>query len=167
MDALLAQGGPLSVRGPSGDVLLPESPDVPLLLVAGGTGITQVCAIIDELAEVEARAPVTVLWCTDTDEDLYCRAELEALSAGWLHFECVADARRDAGNAGLLRLAALARAATIPGDYATPACWILLAGSPGFVHTAHDVIAGAGVDAAHVHSDVFAYAPRPARPVDR
>jgi CDP-4-dehydro-6-deoxyglucose reductase, E3 len=163
MDELLAAGKPLNVQGPSGDVCLPDDPAMPLLLIAGGTGISQVCAMLDELSIVRSRAPVRVLWCADSDDDFYCRMELEQLRAPWLRFECVADARRDAWNAGMCRIADLG-AATGAHEEADPrAPWTLLAGSPGFVHAACDVLAAAGVEQARLHSDVFAWAPRPVR----
>jgi CDP-4-dehydro-6-deoxyglucose reductase len=164
MDELLESGKPLRMRGPFGNVTAPADPDVPLLLIAGGTGISQVCSILDELALTTARAPVTMLWCVDDAVELYCRAELEALDRTWLHAEWIVDPRRDAGNAGLRRIAAIAVA---PARHASRVDWILLGGSPGFVYAALDVLEAAGVDPERVHSDVFAYAPRPARALAR
>jgi ferredoxin-NADP reductase len=116
--------------------------------------------MLDELAATPARAPVTVLWCVDAVAELYCRDDLESLDVPWLHTECIVDPRRDADNAGLQRIAVLATDdATLTG--AQRARWILLAGSPGFVYAALDVLEACGIDSARVHSDVFAYAPRP------
>jgi len=160
MDELLERGGLLTVRGPAGDVTLPDADDLPLLLVAGGTGISQVCALIDELAEKPTRAPVTVLWCADAAEDLYCRAELEAVRQAWLQLECTVDSRRGPDNAGMRRIAEIGR--HLAADAAPTAPWILLAGSPGFVYAASDALTGTGVDAACLHADAFAWAPRSA-----
>ena len=106
------------------------------------------------------RAPVTVLWCADTEADLYCRTELAMMAGDGVRIECVADPRRDAANAGLRRATELARAAAASTG---ARCWILLGGSPGFVHAAADALADAGIDPHLLHSDVFAYAPRAAR----
>jgi CDP-4-dehydro-6-deoxyglucose reductase, E3 len=163
MDELLAAGNPLNIRGPSGNVCLPDDPATPLLLIAGGTGISQVCAMLDELSIVRSRAPVHVLWCADSDDDLYCRMDLEQLRAPWLRIECVADARRDAENAGLRRIAGLGAMTSGHAEADRPAPWTLLAGSPGFVHAACDALAATGVEQARLHSDVFAWAPRPER----
>jgi len=160
MDELLERGGPLAVRGPAGDVMLPDAEDLPLLLVAGGTGISQVCALIDQLAVQPARASVTVLWCADAAEDLYCRAELDAVRRPWLQFDCIVDARRGPDNAGMVRIAEIAQ--RMMADPVATAPWVLLAGSPGFVYAASDALTGAGVAAAHLHADAFAWAPRPA-----
>ena len=163
LDELLAAGRPLIVRGPSGDVFMPDDPEIPMLLIAGGTGIAQVCAILDEVGEHESRAPVTVLWCADADDELYCRSRLEAVRAPWLHVEFIVDARRDAANAGLRRIGDLAASAAARHRGA-PAGWILLAGSPGFTYAACDVLVAASIDESRIHSDVFAYAPRPRAP---
>lgn len=163
LDELLAAGRPLIVRGPSGDVFMPDDPGIPMLLIAGGTGIAQVCAILDEAGAHESRAPVTVVWCAEADDEFYCRSRLDAIRSPWLHVECIVDARRDAANAGLRRIRELAT--TAPARHgAAPAGWILLAGSPGFAYAACDVLAAAGIDESHIHSDVFAYAPRPRAP---
>jgi CDP-4-dehydro-6-deoxyglucose reductase len=155
MDELLDHGTAFTISGPSGTVLLPEPVDRPLLLVAGGTGIAQVHALLDALVRQPPTQPVTVLWLVDQPADLYCRAELEALDAPWLQLHCNADSRRDATNPGLRTLRELAeRARTAP----VPP-WIMLSGSPGFVHTAFRILRAAGVAAAHVHADVFAWAP--------
>jgi CDP-4-dehydro-6-deoxyglucose reductase len=161
MDELLDAGRPLRVLGPAGDVCLPDDSHIPLLLIAGGTGMAQVCAMLDELRGRPTRARVDVLWCADSTEDLYCRMDLETAPPGWLQVENAVDARRDAANAGLLRVAELADALRAqPGS----APWILLAGSPGFVHAVADIFESAGLDPACAHSDVFAWAPRPSRP---
>lgn len=162
MDELLERGESLQIRGPFGAVTLPDDPSVPLLLIAGGTGISQVCAMLDELATTSTRAPVTVLWCVDAVTELYCRDDLESLDMPWLHTECIVDPRRNAENAGLLRIAVLATDDATLTRGKRPR-WILLAGSPGFVYAALDVLEACGIDSAHVHSDVFAYAPRPQR----
>lgn len=159
MDELLERGGLLTVRGPGGDVTLPDADDLPLLLVAGGTGISQVCALIDQLAVLTARASVTVLWCVDAAGDLYCRAELDAVRRPWLQLEYVVDARRGPDNAGMRRITEIGRRMTADPPATKP--WILLAGSPGFVYAASDALTDAGVDAECLHADAFAWAPRP------
>jgi CDP-4-dehydro-6-deoxyglucose reductase len=159
MDTLLAAGTPLLARGPFGNVSAPEDPDVPMLLIAGGTGISQVRALLDQFVIEPRRAPVTVLWCADAAADLYCRAELETMASARVRIESVVDPRRDPDNAGLRRAVELAVAAAAE---AVKRHWILLGGSPGFVHAVADALTSAGIDPRSLHSDVFAYAPRAA-----
>jgi len=158
MDELLEHDTAFTIRGPSGAVMLPQPVDSPLLLVAGGTGIAQVYALLDTLTRDPPAQPVTVLWLVDQPADLYCQAELEALRAPWLQLYCSADSRRDADNHGLRLLRQVAGRAGAADDPA----WVMLSGSPGFVHTASQILRDAGVAGECMHSDVFAWAPRPA-----
>lgn len=157
MDELLASREPLTVRGPAGEVRLPQPLTRPLLLVAGGTGIAQALAFVDAFQPSSPAAAVTLVWCVDTPQGLYLRREIEAMAADWLTFVPIVDGRRDADNAALhwLRDNAVAGAGgrQAPG----PA---VLAGSPGFVYAALDALIGGGADPDLIQSDVFAYAPR-------
>jgi CDP-4-dehydro-6-deoxyglucose reductase len=157
MDELLATGEPLTVRGPAGEVQLPQPLPGPLLLVAGGTGIAQALAFVDAFQRTPPATGVTLVWCVDTPEGLYLLQELEAMASDWLTFVPIVDGRRDSDNAALhwLREHVIAGAdgSQAPGP-------IVLAGSPGFVYAAFDALTGAGADPDLIQSDVFAYAPR-------
>jgi len=156
MDELLESGGPLEVRGPAGDVRLPAPLPAPALIVAGGTGIAQARSFLDDFAAVDPGAPVTLLWCADSDADFYLRDEIEALKAPWLDCVLIADARRTLRNRGLTWLRR--HGAGFAGGRAPSP--VVLAGGPGFVHAACDVLLATGVAAAQMQSDVFSYAPR-------
>ncbi|MFM7121021.1 MAG: hypothetical protein ACKOBM_01220 [Gammaproteobacteria bacterium] len=151
MDELLAHGAPLRIRGPGGDVVAPMDPARPLLLIAGGTGITQALAILETAAHQTPRATVRLLWCADREDEFYCRDRLAALSGDWLEIDLCADARRGPDNAGLIR----ARAAAA----ALPDAWIMLGGSPPFVFAMDDALAT--VTHTPRHADAFAWASRP------
>lgn len=155
MDELLDLAAPLLLHAPAGDVRMPEDPRQPIILIAGGTGITQALAVLDELAPVSERAPVDVLWCADSAEEFYCRRALDGLKAPWLTLHYSVDARRSAENAGFAPACALvqARASANP--------WIMLGGSPGFVYGMDDALGA--VTTARRHADAFSWAPRPAR----
>lgn len=157
MDELLALGRPLEIRGPAGDVTLPDPLPGPALLVAGGTGLAQALSFIDAFERQPPEAPVTLLWCADEASDLYLQAELESLAYDWLRVVCMADARRDTDNAALRWLRAHGAAAS--GGTANPGP-IVLAGGPAFVYAASDALESAGVAPARLQSDVFSYAPR-------
>jgi len=152
MDALLEAGGPLEIRGPGGDVALPQPLTGPALIAAGGTGIAQAMSFIDEWHFTPPAGAVTLLWCADAETDFYLRDELDALDAPWLERVLIADADRAATNRGLVWLRD--RAAQLSGSH------VVLAGGPGFVYAAFDTLVAAGVDPAQVQSDVFSYAPR-------
>lgn len=151
MDELLASGAPLAIRGPGGDVVAPISPERSLLLIAGGTGITQALSVIEAVADRARRPRVRLLWCADHTEDFYCRDHLTALADDWLEVDYCADARRGPDNLGLARARAAAQS--------LPNAWIMIGGSPAFVFAVDDALAA--VTEAPRHADAFAWAPRP------
>jgi CDP-4-dehydro-6-deoxyglucose reductase len=162
MDELLARARTLDIRGPLGDVRLPTAADA-LLLVAGGTGISQALSMIDELAARPPSYPVSLLWCVDQPSDLYCANDLASLAGNWLDVESAVDASRSTANRGLARLRERARLCKLElaQGQSPREPWVLLAGSPGFVYEAMDTLLDAGIGRHCLHSDVFAYAPRP------
>lgn len=153
MDELLDTANALEIRGPAGDVRLPVPLPAPALIAAGGTGIAQAMCFIDTFAATHPGARVTLLWCADEEADFYLRDELEALEAPWLENVLVADSARTAKNRGMIWLSE--HGAAFAGK--SP---VVLAGGPGFVHSACDTLAAVGVAAGQIQSDVFSYAPR-------
>jgi CDP-4-dehydro-6-deoxyglucose reductase, E3 len=149
MDALLAKADRLTVSAAAGDVT--EVP-APVLIVAGGTGIAQAMSLVDEFRVADPDDKVTLLWCVDRQEDAYLAEELAALRAPWLNLSIVTDADRSADNRGLRWLREHA-----PEFVGLP---VVLAGGPGFVYAAQDVLVEAGLEPGQMRSDVFAYAPR-------
>lgn len=154
MDELLARADTLTVRGPGGTVGLPEPLPAPVLLVAGGTGMAQAMSFIDRFAGAAPGMPVTVLWCAEQEADFYLRGELQALHAPWLHTVFIDDPERSADNRAMAWLRHHSR------EHIRADSPVILAGAPGFVYNACDALAAAGVDPAHMQSDVFSYAPR-------
>jgi CDP-4-dehydro-6-deoxyglucose reductase len=157
MDELLDDdANVLEVRGPGGDVDLPNPLPAPALIVAGGTGIAQAMSFIDTFTAADPGAPVTLLWCADTEADFYLRDELRALDAPWLETVLIADAERSSRNRGLVWLRQ--HGSAFAGN--DPPCPVVLAGGPGFVYAACDTLLAVGITAAQIQSDVFSYAPR-------
>ncbi|HEX7036582.1 MAG TPA: hypothetical protein VF210_12450 [Pseudomonadales bacterium] len=152
MDELLDAGRTLEIRGPAGNVQLPDAPIQPVLLVAGGTGAAQAMSFIDAYRANPPDVAVTLLWCADADSDFYLEDELRAIREPWFHCVLLADARRTPQNRGLQwlrRHGPSHRRSTI-----------VLCGGPGFVWSAYDALADAGVAPTRMQSDVFSYAPR-------
>jgi NAD(P)H-flavin reductase len=153
LDELLASGADLTVRGPAGNVGLPKPLVGRGLLVAGGTGIAQALAFIDDQQPAADHPGLTLLWCADDEADFYLGEEL-AVHAAWLDTVLIADADRSPRNRALSWLSRHAQA------YAGPDQPIVIAGSPPFVYAATDVLMEAGVPERQIQSDVFSYAPR-------
>jgi CDP-4-dehydro-6-deoxyglucose reductase, E3 len=149
MNELLDGSRSLSIEGPYGDVRFDGPSDDDLLLIAGGSGISQCRAIIDHLRERQQTHRVRLMWSVTHAGQLYCDAELRAF-AKWLDYEPVVDVP-NSENAAIewLRKAALPQSGRI-----------VVSGGPGFVHAVVDVLRAIGVGDAAIESDVFSYAPR-------
>lgn len=150
MDELL-EGSQLTLAGGAGDVILAAADSSPLLLVAGGTGISQALCLALAQTLRHPGVPTALLACVDEAADLYFEdllPETEAFEA-----KLICDSRRDAGNAGLRWLGER-------GPKLKQETRVILSGSPPFVYAATDVLTAAGVPAGQLASDVYAWAPR-------
>lgn len=154
MDALLAHGGDLEIRGPGGDVTLELPLAAPALIAAGGTGIAQAMSFVDAFDKAPPDVPVKLLWCVDDEAELYLGEELDPSTRPWLELTRIADPQRSERNRAMIRLGEQAAALA-------PDSPVVLAGGPGFVYAACDVLEAAGVAPENLRSDVFSYAPRP------
>ena len=150
MDELL-QGSRLRLRGGAGNIRLAADDDRPLLLIAGGTGISQALSLASAQAHRHPDTPVQLLACADDERDLYFDDLLPATPG--FHCERVADARRDPSNRSLAWLRANAHRW---GDAAR----VILSGSPEFVYAVTDVLVAQGRAEESLESDVYAWAPR-------
>ncbi|MFD2938049.1 ferredoxin reductase [Spirosoma flavum] len=94
----IAVGDPLEVRGPIGgyfvwkDTMSAE----PLLLVAGGSGVVPLMAMLRHRARISATNPTTLLFSIRTAEDVIYRNELEELAKQDTHFNLIFTFTRQA-----------------------------------------------------------------------
>jgi CDP-4-dehydro-6-deoxyglucose reductase len=146
MDSLLEQSN-LVISEPAGEVH-PGSLDQPLLVIAGGSGAAQAFACAEHRAQFSTTAPTTVLWCADQPQDLYSQDIL----ASWCQLITKVDDRRTPENEGLMWLK------DHGAEYSN--AHVVLAGSPGFVYAATDVLLEIGFNQAQLQADAYAYAPR-------
>jgi ferredoxin-NADP reductase len=79
---VLVTGDEVEVRGPIGGYFVWEpSFGGPLLLIAGGSGVVPLMAILRERAGVDAPVSATLVYSSRTWDDVIYRDELEALAA--------------------------------------------------------------------------------------
>jgi CDP-4-dehydro-6-deoxyglucose reductase, E3 len=149
MNELLDAGTELSIEGPFGDVRITAPLTEDLLLIAGGSGISQCLAILEHLRRAEHARSVTLVWSVTQREHLYADAELRNF-ATWLNYEAVVDSPQ-ATSAVLTWL----RTHALPTSGR-----IIISGGPGFVHAVADTLSALGATNATIESDVFSYAPR-------
>ncbi|TVM07735.1 NAD(P)H-flavin reductase [Vreelandella aquamarina] len=162
---LLQVANQLTIRLPGGDCVLDPDSQRPLLLVAAGTGFSQMKAIIEAVLEHQPEREISLWWAAREHRDLY----LEPLACQWalehdnIHFHAVTEMPLQEGMTSSERIhhhqgridQVLANADLSPQDYD-----IYLSGSPGMVYASIDALAPQGLDQSRLFSDVFAYAPR-------
>ncbi len=81
LHALARQGAMLSVKGPLGSFKYPADDDRPMVLLAGGIGITPLISMARHAAATAPARPVTLLYCAHSDADFAFRDELAWLAA--------------------------------------------------------------------------------------
>ena len=156
---LLRHQKKILVRLPMGKCHFGTVPDAPLLFVAAGTGFAQMKGMIEYAQETAHPHDIHFYWGARRPDDLY----LSALPEYWAQESLLtyhpvvsdADVSDDwAGRAGLLYEAVLADELNAAETH------VYLSGSPQMVYGTVDALVAAGFKPEHMHSDVFAYAPR-------
>jgi ferredoxin-NADP reductase len=76
------KGDAFEIRGPiGGHFVWTAALGGPLLLIAGGSGVAPLMAMLRHRAAVNSKVPATLLYSSRTSEDIIYRAELERLAA--------------------------------------------------------------------------------------
>ncbi|MEX0964731.1 MAG: FAD-binding oxidoreductase, partial [Pseudohongiellaceae bacterium] len=74
-------GDHLQARGPLGDFTMRSVPDVPLLFIAGGTGLAPVLALLEQQVQLFPGRDMVLLWGMRKVTDFYATDTLQALAA--------------------------------------------------------------------------------------
>ena len=80
LHATVRPGGLLSVRTPDGAFRYPEGDDRPIVLLAGGVGITPLMSMLRHAVHSEPSRPVTLIYCARSEADFAFRDELAVLA---------------------------------------------------------------------------------------
>jgi ferredoxin-NADP reductase len=156
----LSVGDPLEVRGPVGGwfVWRPEQTE-PVQLVAGGSGLVPLMAMIRAHAGAGSRAPFRLLYSVRDPDSVLYRAELDrraggADGTGGLELTCAYTRVAPPGWAHPPKRvdADLLAAATWPPESA-PTCYVC--GPTGFVEAVADLLVAAGHDPARIRTERF------------
>ena len=154
----------LTLRLPGGDCVLDPDSTRPLLLVAAGTGFSQMKAIVEAALAADPEREIDLWWAARERRQLY----LERLPREWaeahpkVRFHPVTELAPEEpwagegviGHRGRIDQALAAGLDDVSGHD------VYLSGSPGMVYACVDVLASLGLSASRTFSDVFAYAPR-------
>lgn len=162
---LLQVANQLTLRLPGGECVLDSESERPLLLIAAGTGFSQMKAIIEAVLHEQPEREISLWWAAREHRDLY----LEQLACQWAQshanvaFHAVTELPLEEPLAvgerithHLGRIDQVLKAADITPDTHD----VYLSGSPGMVYACLDVLDTKGIKLERVFSDVFAYAPR-------
>jgi benzoate/toluate 1,2-dioxygenase reductase subunit len=159
-----AVGDEVTFTGPNGSFFLRESAR-PLLLLAGGTGLAPILAILQKLRERASTRPAHLVYGVSTDDDVVALEQLDELAAvipGFTWEHCVSDPTTSAPNQGYVT--SLIRPEHLyDGDVA-----VYLCGPPPMVESVRQHFAAEGVEPTGFYYEKFALsgaapaAPKPA-----
>ena len=152
MQALLQQDT-LSLSKAQGDVSITRALRCKLLLIAGGTGITQARSLLSHLAQCQVTHQTRLVWSVNSNNDFYQLESLQDLATHpWFELDLLA---RD--NHSQLRPLDTWFSVNLS---AFRNSHLILSGSPDFVYYCADQVEAHNIPIQQIRSDVFAYAPR-------
>jgi ferredoxin-NADP reductase len=150
-------GDKVELRGPIGGYFVWKAgDDRPLLLVAGGSGIVPLMAMIRHHAAAGASAPVRLLYSSRSFDDVIYRDELATLSAGGglLKVSHTLTRSQPPGWEGYSR--------RIDGEMMVEVAWprkdnpaVFICGPTPFVETAAGLLVESGYEAAWIKTERF------------
>lgn len=164
MRELVQVSSRLTLRLPGGDCALDPDSTRPLLLIAAGTGFSQMKAISEAALAQNPGRQIDLWWAARERRQLY----LERLPVEWaeaypgFRFHPVTELAPEEpwagegviGHRGRIDEALAEGLDDVSGQD------VYLSGSPGMVYACVDVLASLGLSPSRTFSDVFAYAPR-------
>ena len=139
---LAAPGTRLDLDGPFGSFGLPPNDTIPLLFVAGGTGIAPLRSMLIERLARPATVPIALVYSARSPEEFAFRTELDALAAAGritAHFTVTRDVGAWPGRRGRIDEALLTDA--LP----SPQSLCLICGPPQLVSDAGALLRRLGV----------------------
>jgi NAD(P)H-flavin reductase/ferredoxin len=147
-------GQTMSVEGPMGSFWLRPS-DAPLMLIAGGSGLAPVLAILrDGLGNGIMGRPVTLLFGARREADLYALDEIRDIARQWsapFHFEPVlSDEPTSSSWQGARGLVTERIAPLLEGGAHAYLC-----GPPAMIDVAVNLLVDRSVPREHIHTDRF------------
>ena len=154
LHATVRPGAMLSVRPPAGSFVYPSGEERPIVLIAGGVGITPLMAMIRHGVDSEPTRPITLFYSVRTEADIAFHDEIRLL-----------DRRHDQFRAVVAITDGPARAEFFPGpisdglisrivsDIAHASC--LVCGPPPMIEAMTRMLVSLGVPRSQVHFEIF------------
>jgi NAD(P)H-flavin reductase len=157
----LAAGDGLGLRGPFGSFRLSDAEERPAILVAGGTGLAPIKAMLEDAFARGCRRPMRFFYGARNAAELYHHDMFASWARTQPDFAFVAVLSAEAGDApwtGARGPVADALAATVGDAFGAEA---YLCGPPPMIDAAAALLVARGVDPADIHADRFAPANEP------
>ena len=146
----------LRLEGPMGTFFLREDSDSPMVLLASGTGLAPIKAIVEHLRAIGNQRPAVLYWGCRRRADLYLHdwAEQAAAALPWLRYVPVlSEATADdawSGRTGLVHEAVMADVPDLSGHQ------VYACGAPAMVDAAQrDLVVRCGLPADQFFADSF------------
>lgn len=155
----LEQKSCVSLSLPFGEACLHEVPSKDLILMAAGTGFSQMKSIIEHLQFIGYKNSISLYWAVRKDEDMYLKvlAETWAQEFSNFHFKpIIADITDIQGTDHHNQMSD----AVLSDHLDLANSLVFVSGSPKLVFSAMDALTESGLPEAQFHSDVLAYTKR-------
>jgi predicted ferric reductase len=142
------------IHGPFGAFTAAEAQaDAPLILLAGGIGVTPLLAMLRDLASRSAKREVVLVWSVRNEADAFARAELDELGKQLPNLRSIIRVTQGDAAEGRLDQAALGE---ILGEVVSRG-EAFVCGPPPFLDAMASALRGLGLPKGHLHMERFAY----------
>ncbi|MEL0636673.1 MULTISPECIES: NAD(P)H-flavin reductase [Marinomonas] len=155
----------IDIKMPGGDSHLESGAFVEsaehILLIAGGTGFSQMKSLYDSLIKRQFKGHVSLYWGLRTPDDIFMQDWIkQAQDEHTFSLDVVVNDADESwqGRTGWLYEAVLEDHPDLSNSIA------FISGSVGMVYGTLDQLETRGISKEHCFSDVFAYAPHPSKP---
>ncbi|MEO5624051.1 MAG: CDP-6-deoxy-delta-3,4-glucoseen reductase [Dokdonella sp.] len=150
-------GALLRVEGPLGTFVAREDSERPMLLMAGGTGLAPIKALIEHFLHLGSRRPMILYWGVRRPADLYLRGLPEQWARDVPTFRFV-PVISDAELAGDLR-SGLVHEVLLEDHPDLSGFDVYMSGPPTMIDAGRRAFVDAGLPEEHLYYDSFDYAP--------
>lgn len=154
LHATVRPGSLLSVRAPAGAFVYPSDDERPLVLIAGGVGITPLMSMLRHALDSEPTRPVVLLYSVRTPQDVVFGEEIAWLNRRHAQFRAVVAVTAGEAAEGQFpgRINETLVRATVP-DLGHSVCQ--LCGPPQMIADVTSLLVSLGVQRSQIHNEVF------------
>ncbi|MFT7373883.1 MAG: CDP-4-dehydro-6-deoxyglucose reductase [Oleiphilaceae bacterium] len=149
----------VSLSLPFGEACLHKTPSKDLIMMAAGTGFSQMKSMIEHLQFIDYRHSISLYWAVRKDEDMYLKALAETWAQQFSNFHfkpIIADIndRQGLDHHDQMSDAVLSDHLDLANSF------VFVSGSPKLVFSAMDALTASGLPETQFYSDVLAYTKR-------